>query len=153
MMSVTLYKKILIFNQSKLYTHQLATSNTMWPGVLQSMGSQRVGHDWATELNWTEHLVTLTESMVLWKVRKTKNLKLSCNHLNSREKKTGFGVRFVLPPWFKQFTRYKILWCVDKKYLGSSTSRYKIAVMAPIPRNFWDSELRNILVPCMFDKQ
>ena len=23
------------------------------PGVLQSMGSQRVGHDWATELNWT----------------------------------------------------------------------------------------------------
>ena len=24
------------------------------PGVLQSMGSQRVGYDWATELNWTE---------------------------------------------------------------------------------------------------
>ena len=23
------------------------------PGVLQSMGSQRVGYDWATELNWT----------------------------------------------------------------------------------------------------
>ena len=24
------------------------------PGVLQSMGSQRVGHDWATEMNWAE---------------------------------------------------------------------------------------------------
>ena len=24
------------------------------PGVLQSMGLQRVGHDWATELNWTD---------------------------------------------------------------------------------------------------
>ena len=24
------------------------------PGVTQSMGSQRVRHDWATELNWTE---------------------------------------------------------------------------------------------------
>ena len=24
------------------------------PGVLQLMGLQRVGHDWATELNWTE---------------------------------------------------------------------------------------------------
>ena len=24
------------------------------PGVLQSMGLQRVGHDWATELNWNE---------------------------------------------------------------------------------------------------
>ena len=23
------------------------------PGVLQSMGSQRVGHDWVAELNWT----------------------------------------------------------------------------------------------------
>ena len=25
------------------------------PGVLRFMGSQRVGHDWATELNWTSH--------------------------------------------------------------------------------------------------
>jgi len=25
------------------------------PGVLRFMGSQRVGHDWATELNWTDH--------------------------------------------------------------------------------------------------
>ena len=24
------------------------------PGVLQSMGSERVGHDWETELNWTD---------------------------------------------------------------------------------------------------
>ena len=25
------------------------------PGMLRFMGSQRVGNDWATELNWTEH--------------------------------------------------------------------------------------------------
>ena len=25
------------------------------PGVLQSVGLQRIGHDWATELNWTEY--------------------------------------------------------------------------------------------------
>ena len=24
------------------------------PGMLQSMGSQRIGHNWATELSWTE---------------------------------------------------------------------------------------------------
>ena len=33
------------------------SSGSWWwtgrPGVLQSMGLQRVGHDWATELNWT----------------------------------------------------------------------------------------------------
>ena len=27
-----------------------------WWGVLQSMGPQRVGHDWATEQNWTGQL-------------------------------------------------------------------------------------------------
>ena len=26
------------------------------PGMLQFMGSQRVRHDWATELNWTENI-------------------------------------------------------------------------------------------------
>ena len=34
-----------------------ASSESWWtgkPGVLQSMGSQTVGHDWATELNCTE---------------------------------------------------------------------------------------------------
>ena len=29
------------------------------PGVLRFMGSQRVGHDWATELNWTESFLLL----------------------------------------------------------------------------------------------
>ena len=36
----------------------LSDSGSWWwtgrPGELQSMWSQRVGHDWATELNWTE---------------------------------------------------------------------------------------------------
>ena len=28
------------------------------PGMLQFMGSQRIGHNWATELNWTECVIT-----------------------------------------------------------------------------------------------
>ena len=39
-------------------TWDWVSSRSWWwsrkPGVLQSMGSQRVRHDWATELNWTE---------------------------------------------------------------------------------------------------
>ena len=34
----------------------VSSGNWWWtgkPGVLQAMGSQRVGHDWATGLNWT----------------------------------------------------------------------------------------------------
>ena len=38
------------------WTWVWASSRSWWwtgrPGVLQSMGSQRVGHNWATELNW-----------------------------------------------------------------------------------------------------
>ena len=33
------------------------------PGMLQSTGSQRVGHDWVTELNWTDRY-----SKILWKI-------------------------------------------------------------------------------------
>ena len=40
------------------WTWVWVNSGSWWwtgrPGVLPSMGSQRVGHDWATELNWTE---------------------------------------------------------------------------------------------------
>ena len=35
------------------------SGNWWWtgrPGVLRFMGSQRVGHDWATELNWTDRI-------------------------------------------------------------------------------------------------
>ena len=39
--------------------HEFEQSSSDWwwtgkPGVLQSMGSQRIRHNWATELNWTE---------------------------------------------------------------------------------------------------
>ena len=40
------------------WTWVWVNSGSWWwtgrPGVLQFMGSQRVGHDWATELSWTE---------------------------------------------------------------------------------------------------
>ena len=53
------------------WTRVWASSRSWWctgkPGVLQSMGLQRVRHDWATELNWsfsflifTIHIVTST---------------------------------------------------------------------------------------------
>ena len=44
----------------------LGSGNWWWtgkPGVLQSMGSHRVGQDWVTELNWTEQC---TLSATLW---------------------------------------------------------------------------------------
>ena len=40
------------------WTWVWVNSGSWWwtgrPGILRFMGSQRVGHDWVTELNWTE---------------------------------------------------------------------------------------------------
>ena len=45
------------------WTWVWVNSGSWWwtgrPGVLQLMGSQRVGHDWATEPNWTDMSVML----------------------------------------------------------------------------------------------
>ena len=47
------------------------------PGVLQFMELQRVGHDWATELNWTELKATefwisiWTFLLYLWRIQKS----------------------------------------------------------------------------------
>ena len=53
---------------STQWTWVWANSRSRWwtgrPGVLQSMGSQRVGHAWVTELNWTElKWLTITHRM------------------------------------------------------------------------------------------
>ena len=54
---------------STRWTWVWENSRSWWwtgtPGVLQSMGSQRVGHNWATELKWTKNgLVTDTSEPV-----------------------------------------------------------------------------------------
>ena len=47
------------------WTWVCVNSGSWWwtgrPGVLRFMGSQRVGHDWATELNWIFHCVYVTQ--------------------------------------------------------------------------------------------
>ena len=51
------------------WTWVWASSGSWWtgkPGMLQSVGSQRVRHDWATELNWEEVLLTLSYRWKQW---------------------------------------------------------------------------------------
>ena len=54
------------------WTWTWARSRSLWwigkPGVLQSMGSQRGGHDWVTELSWKGTLVTngCTVTVSIW---------------------------------------------------------------------------------------
>ena len=54
------------------WTWVWVNSGSQWwtgkPGVLQTMGSQRTGHDWATELNWTERVFTQIFTPATWNV-------------------------------------------------------------------------------------
>ena len=51
------------------WTWVWVNSGSWWwtgrPGVLRFMGSQRVGHNWATELNWTEEHVWVSQLLYL----------------------------------------------------------------------------------------
>ena len=57
------------------WTWICASSRNWWwsgkPGVLQSMGSQRVGHNWVTELNWCapKEIWHLSSSSVKWSLK------------------------------------------------------------------------------------
>ena len=48
------------------WTWVWVNSRSWWwtgrPGVLRFMGSQRVGHDWVTELNWTDNSKVLYDT-------------------------------------------------------------------------------------------
>ena len=52
------------------WTWVWVNSKSWWwtgrPGVLQSMGLQKVRHDWTTELNWDSQWVTEELSEVMW---------------------------------------------------------------------------------------
>ena len=55
MASPTQWTWVWVNSESWWYTER--------PGMLQSMGSQRVGHNWATELNWTEGSTSSLEQL------------------------------------------------------------------------------------------
>ena len=50
------------------------------PGVLQFMGSQRVGHDWATELNWSDLALCFAAGLpYMTGMEQTPNMGLTCS--------------------------------------------------------------------------
>ena len=56
----------------QLNGHEWVNSGSWWwtgrPGALQSMGLQRVGHNWANELNWLKS-VERSRAQGVWKAR------------------------------------------------------------------------------------
>ena len=80
------------------WTWVWVNSGSWWwrgrPGVLRFMGLQRVGHDWATDLIWSDLICCLQEThfrpqdTYRLKVRGWKNI----FHANGKQKKAGVAI-------------------------------------------------------------
>ena len=83
-------------------TDSMDTNSGSWwwtgrPGVLQSMGSQRVRHNWATELNWTEINCDVYYIMDWkWTWKSLSRVQLFATPWNSPGQNTGVGRLFLL---------------------------------------------------------
>ena len=58
----------------RLNGHEVWVNSGSWwwtgrPDMLRFTGSQRIGHDWATELNWTEYQLSPGDWSVFWFAR------------------------------------------------------------------------------------
>ena len=94
------------------WTWVWVNSRSWWwtgrPGVLQSMGSQRIGHDWATELNWsstqaapepTDHLLirlTLSPFLCAGSVELCLHVALILGYFIVKEKLASCHVKYIL---------------------------------------------------------
>ena len=89
------------------WTWVWVNSGSWWwtrrPGVLQSTGLQRVGHDWATELNWMKCVHT-------WKVCRTQYISIS-RHVT----------QLCMGKWFVPITGLNFLHILQPKNLIQKT--------------------------------
>ena len=94
-----------------LWTWVWVNSGSWWwtgrPGVLQFMGLQRVGHEWATELNWTDTLPSLVDQIVkhLPAMQETQVLSLGWEKPLEKEMATHSGTLAWEIPWMEEHSR------------------------------------------------
>ena len=113
------------------WTWVWVSSRSWWwtgrPGMLQSMGSQRVRHDWATELNWTELRIQLNltrsynSSGVFWFVSSRLPKKQeSCLLYRAKVRRNGHG-----------------LWSQAKLNLCCSSGTHCLCGLWPLAEPLW----------------
>ena len=102
------------------WTWVWVSSGSWWwtgkPGMLQSMGSQRLGHGWMTELNWRENWQIL-ETMPSTRLAKAIYL-FQGGIIKKKEESSKEAV--LLETWL-----YRILFFQTKLYWGAYFSREK----------------------------
>ena len=76
------------------WTWVWVNSGSWWwtgrPGVLRFIGSQRIGHDWVTELNWTEAIIPVHVSQETFKIHRGHTIAIP-SYSVQKGKKTHFN--------------------------------------------------------------
>ena len=100
------------------WTWVWVNSGSWWwtgrPGVLQSMGLQRVGHDWATELNWT-YMHTWMLHEYIQSIYYTYNTFLSFKRLGMQDHSNFYLFIYLFRNKtfsFISFLRWKLRWLI-----------------------------------------
>ena len=97
------------------WTWVWVNSGSWWwtgrPAVLQFMGLQRVGHDWETELNWTELMVfpVVRYSCESWTIKKAE-----CQRTDAFE--LWCWKRLLRVPWTARRSNHSILKEISPEY-------------------------------------
>ena len=122
------------------WTWAWVNSGSWWwrgrPGVLWFMGSQRVGHAWATELNWRQSNVEIkvlfsslrdSDSFIL-----LKGPRLPCS-LAGKESACNVGDLGSMITWRRQRTPSPVFWPGEFPYLmGSQRVGHVWATFTPL---------------------
>ena len=112
------------------WTWVWVNSRSWWwtkrPGVLRFMGSQRVGHDWATDLNWTEWARMRTGNSLSrnakWQI---KMLKRRCSISQSRQWKAQQWCRVIFYDQKWQKWKHLTMW-------GTGENKWKLKILYPL---------------------
>ena len=123
------------------------------PGMLQSMGSQRVGHDWATELNcsqwWKQKTMTYLWKIIMtedifpkqpqyyfWSQMFFQNLLHPLHHLLHQQVESVFSpFEFAVSLWLLNSYRTEAMWFLSAHHKRQCTSLLAFGVLSCFVRS------------------
>ena len=97
------------------------------PGVLQSMGSQRVGHNWATELNWSREVPFLS---------RPHTSEHTISSLNTTAKESNWRLLSLRMTWLRLHFWNTLLTHIQNRFKGQNIANKETILVVWIRENW-----------------
>ena len=102
-----------------LWTWVWINSGSWWwtgrPGMLQSSGSQKVRHDWATELNWTREVRYHYTPISMAKIKSNADAKCWWGYRATVTCENNLAVSYKIKPTVTIWPSNTTPWCLPKR--------------------------------------